>query len=256
MRSLLETQRAFQRGLLGAAAPLSALRSGRTSAQAGFDVYRNNVASNFREALRDTFPAVEQVVGAEFFAHLARHYGYEVPSISATLDDFGAGLASFLETFPGADALAYLPDLARLEWALHQVFHAADRVPLDAANLAGLDADLFSSSRLTMQPAACLIESPFPILAIWNLATADAGGVAEEVRLEQGTDHLLVLRGADRQPRIHRLGRAEFLWMSRCATGASISEALAQALECDPHFDFALALRTHLALGSFAAIGH
>lgn len=254
MHRLLDVQRAFQHGLLGGHAPLHLLRATRIDAAAGFDVYRNNVESNYREALRDTYPAIEQVVGASFFGHLACQYGRQVRSTSGTLDDFGAGLAAFISEFPGTDGLAYLPDLARLEWAVHQVFHATDSPPLAASDLAELTADEFDAARLVLNPAACLIASPFPVLAIWNLARADAGASEQHVDLAQGADHLLVMRAADMQPRVHRLPVATFTWLSHCASCTPVGEALAAALAIDEQFDFAAALRTHLALGTFTAI--
>ncbi len=253
MHSLPELQRAFQAGLFGGDAPLALLRTTRGAPSIGFDVYRNNATSNYLEALRDTYPAIEQVVGEGFFAHLAARYACDIPSVSGTLDDFGAGFAAFIADFPGLESLDYVPDLARLEWALHRVFHAADRASLDPAALSSFDADALERARLTLNPAAWLIESPYPILAIWNLAHA-AGQHAEGVDLQQGADQLLVLRAADLQPRIHRLDDATFRLLARLDSGASIGDALLDALSVDARFDFGDALRVHLELGTFAGI--
>lgn len=256
MLSLHELQRAFQRGLLGTDTPIDLLWSTRVDAATGFAVYRNNVASNFREALRDTYPALERVVGEAYFAQVAAQYGRQVPSTSGTLDDFGAGLPMFIASFPGAEQLVYLPDLARLEWALHQVFHAAQRPAIDPARLAAFSAAQLEQAHLTLNPAAALICSPYPILAIWNLACAEHEQVddAGPIDLCDGPDHLLVLRGDDMQPRIHRLDQAAFALLSGCGRGAAIGEVVADALAIDARFDFGAMLRQHFALGTFVDI--
>lgn len=256
MLSLHELQRAFQRGLLGGQAPHDLLRATRAGADTGFAVYRNNVASNYREALRDTYPALERVVGDAYFAQVVAQYGRRIASTSGTLDDFGAGMPMFIAMFPGAESLVYLPDLARLEWALHQVFHAARRPAIDPSRLAACGVEQMERAHLVLNPAACLITSRYPILAIWNLACAEheQADDAGSIDLRDGPDHLLVLRGGDMQVRVHRLGQAAFALLSSFARGAAIGEALADALAIDVQFDFSAMLREHFSLGTFVDI--
>ena len=42
----------------------------------------------------------------------------------------------FLARFPPAASLAYIADVARLEWAVNRALHAPDAAPLDVARLA------------------------------------------------------------------------------------------------------------------------
>ncbi|MEL6963263.1 MAG: DNA-binding domain-containing protein, partial [Pseudomonadota bacterium] len=50
-----------------------------------FNVYRNNVVAGMTEALRATFPAVEKLVGEDFFAASARIYIDQNPPQSPLL---------------------------------------------------------------------------------------------------------------------------------------------------------------------------
>ncbi len=85
-------------------------------ADARLRIYRNNSLLNHTGALRDSFPATLALVGEDFFESAAMRFRRAHPSASGNLQDFGADFPSFLETLPGAGALPYLGDVARLEW--------------------------------------------------------------------------------------------------------------------------------------------
>ena len=103
-----------------------ALRAGRIGSAERLAVYRHNLHSNWRAALADTHPVVERLVGPAFFGEAARRYAIAHPSASGDLNRFGAGFARFLGAYEHARDLPYLADVARLEWAWHECFHAAD----------------------------------------------------------------------------------------------------------------------------------
>jgi hypothetical protein len=254
MPSLIDIQTAFQHRLFattGDAADVHVLlRPGGAPLDERFEVYRNNALSNYRQALQDTFPALERVVGEDFFRHLATQYARAVPSTSGTLDDFGEHMHQFVATFPGASELSYLPDLARLEWALHRVFHAADRAPLAPQRLAEVPPERLGELRLAINPAARLVASRYPVLAIWQFAQ-EATPASASVDLDAGGDALLVLRDADFQPRIHRMSDGGFAVLEQLDAAATLAHALDAALAVEPAFDLGAFLGEHLALGSF-----
>jgi hypothetical protein len=108
-----------------------------------FAVYRNNVVVGLVKALRYRFPVVEKIVGEEFFAAMARVFVIEQPPRSALLTTYGDEFAAFIAAFEPARELPYLADVARLEAARTQAYHAADAAPVDAnfdltGNVAGL----------------------------------------------------------------------------------------------------------------------
>src|SRR5512143_2794599 len=106
------------------------------SGERRLQVYRNNVLLNLTEALKAVYPVTERLVGDGFFRYAAGRYIPQHPSTSGNLHDFGGYFPGFLATFEPAAELAYLPEVARLEWAYHGVFHAADPLPLDLGALA------------------------------------------------------------------------------------------------------------------------
>jgi uncharacterized protein len=256
MHSLPDIQDLFLRGLLARElVEASALfRANHIGSTERFEIYRNNVLNNFRQTLADTFPAIVQIVGDEFFRHLATQYAYHVPSMSGDLGDFGVRFPDFVAAFPGTEPLPYLQDTARLEWALDRAFHAADLAQSHGAllhlqRLASVPPDRQGELRFVLHPSAQLIASPHPILAIWQLTQEDASRDAL-VDLDTGADWLLVLRALDFQPRIHRLTRGAFSLLEEIAKGADIASAFDSAIVLEPAFDLQAVLTEHLQLGT------
>lgn len=139
-----------------------------------FSVYRNNVASSLTRALEASFPTVRKLVGSEFFAAMAVVFLRAHPPGSRMLMLYGADFPAFLETFPPVRHLGYLPDVARLDQAMRESYHAADSTALDEAAFQRLIGEDLAALRLTLAPSLRLIRSPWPIVSIWA-AQADGG---------------------------------------------------------------------------------
>ncbi len=131
-----------------------------------FDVYRNNVAVSLTEALETAFPVVRSLVGDTFFKAMAGVFlRCHLPG-DPRLALYGREMPAFLETFAPAKDLPYLPDIARLEQALRESYHAADAVPLDPAKLMALTEEDLLETSLIFAPATRLRRSKWPIHSI------------------------------------------------------------------------------------------
>ena len=105
----------------------AALQTRRTPAERGLVVYRNNVYAGLADTLGEAYPAVRRLVGEDFFRALASIYLDRHLPDSASLTLFGARFPDFIETFPPARSVPYLGDVARLERAWLEAFHAAQK---------------------------------------------------------------------------------------------------------------------------------
>lgn len=123
------TQAAFHAALWSSAPPPGLTAPDPAEVPRRLAVYRNNVRHGLIEALRRCFPAVERLVGPEFFAAMAGVFAAALPPRSPVLHDCGDMLSSFVGRFPPAAGLAWLPDVARLERLHAEVVHAADAEP-------------------------------------------------------------------------------------------------------------------------------
>src|SRR3990167_7733275 len=65
-----------------------------------FAVYRNNVTVSLIDALADTFPVVQALVGEEFFRAMARVSVRATPPRSRLMAFYGHDFADFVSAFP------------------------------------------------------------------------------------------------------------------------------------------------------------
>ena len=130
--ALLDPAQAVPEGLSdGAARP-----AGRR-----FNVYRNNVASSLTDVLHAGFPTVAKLIGEENMDGLAGLFLRAHPPETPMILEWGAALPDFIATLPQLQHLGYLPDVARLDYALRRAYHAGDADPVDPGRLGALAAD-------------------------------------------------------------------------------------------------------------------
>ena len=251
MTALLEFQRAFSASLFDRADPwpeATVVARGLT-AQRRMDVYRNNVFSSLIEALGALFPVVRELVGPGFFAYAADSHLRAAPPRHGTLIDFGTGFADFLEAFPAARDVPYLADVARLELAWHQAFHAADETPLTPDALAALPPERLPELRLRPHAACRWLRSDYPACAVWRAhQTPDASA---RVDLAAGPEHALLSR-PEAEVTVQAVEPAAWILLQSVADGAQLGAACAMVLENLPDADLQAALATLLAAGAFA----
>ena len=258
MTALSDTQHQMLgalRGTIEADAALALLQRSRgLSPTQRLQIYRNNLFESLTQALAAVFPVVAQLVGDDYFRHVSRRFIAEHPLATGSLHGFGRELPALLAGLPSAAELPYLGDVAALEWAWHEVYHEAESVPLQAAQLGEVPAAQQMDLGLAIAPAARLVASPYPVLHIWQAHQELHGAGADfSVSLDEGGVRLLVLRRA-LEIEFVLLGHAEDTWLRLLASGSTLAKATLAAFCRDPAFDLAATLGRHLALGSFAAL--
>lgn len=134
-----------------------------------FAVHRNNVVSSLIDALAQTFPVVQALVGPEFFRAMAGVFVRGFPPTSKILAFYGAGFPEFLSKFEPAKTVPYLVDVARLEMARVTAYHAADAQPLtEAAKTVALNGgDAVQNLRMIFHPSLTVFDSEFAAVSIW-----------------------------------------------------------------------------------------
>ena len=193
-----------------------------------FDVYRNNVAASLTEALRTAFPTIARLLGADNMDGLAGLYLRRHPPETPLMMHYGAALPEFIAALPQLSHLGYLPDIARLDLAMRQSYHAADASPAD---LGGLAPEALMETRLTLAPALRLLRSDWPIHAIWRFNTEPGAP-----KPEPGGQDIIILRPAyDPAPHLLPPGGAAFI--AALLHGETIAAAHAAACHEAPDFD-------------------
>jgi hypothetical protein len=236
-------QARFRAALTDPAAPLPEGLQGPGGRPAGrrFDVYRNNVAASLTEALETGFPALCNLLGAARFRALALEFLRAHPPESPVLSGYGAALPAFLERFAPLAATGYLPDVARLELALRDSYHAADATPLDPEALAALPPDQLEAARLRLAPTLRLVRSPWPVLSIHAFAT----GQSAEKPPARAEDVLITRPGFDPVPA--RLGPGGAACIAALLAGATLGAAQEAGQRAATEFDLGTVLASLLA---------
>lgn len=217
------------------------------------EIYRNNIFGNLAKALLDTYPLIEKLTGGDFAKSLMRAFILENPPREACLNRYGDGFAAFLESFAPAKDLPYLPDVARLEWAMNEAYYAPDDAPLAPAGLQSAPPGTLADVALPPRSSVRLLESRWPLLTIRDFCLKEDRNEEETLDLALGGCRVMIYRPvlvADIVP----LAPAEYAFLQAVKAGNVLGDALASVLKRFPGFDFQGFLQKHLALETFAAL--
>ncbi len=246
------TQAEFARALLDAerAVPSSLGSHNSSSPFKRFSVYRNNVIVGLTEAVRSGFPAVERIVGEEFFKAMVRRYVVAHPPRSPLLLNFGDDFADFIESFEPTAELRYLADVARLEFLRRRAYHAADADPVAPERFAAVPPEGLAGATFVLHPSAHILRSRYPVATIWQMNS----GAAEPAPVDETvSEDVLVLRvGYDVVVRSLLPGQAILIeaLQSGCPLGEAVNAALSEA----PAFDLSAGLAMLIGLGAIIDI--
>lgn len=230
MTALLELQSGMRRAILDGntqSAVIGSLAVKGGNAQARFGIYRNNTFISLTEALKAIYPVVVRLVDARFFGYLAHEFIKAKPPREARLAVYGRDFAKFIARFPACQGLPYLPDVARLEWAVNQAVCSGERLALGASALACVPGPFIAESHLVLQPSVRFAVSRWPVLDIWRTNQFDADE-NEVVDLTDGPQRVMICRRGGRAM-LHRLTPAAFAFRRAIVRGDTIGQAARRA---------------------------
>ena len=243
MPALRKLQRNFAQALRVPQATIIESHLSCAHASERIQLYRLTVAGILGKALESVYPVCVRLVGTRCFDSLARHYLRGTPSRSGDLHDMGGPFADFLANTSLAADLPYLSEMARLEWAYHRVFHAADSPALDTQRLSEIDPAHCGALVFKLAPACGLLEASYPIHLIWAANQPDQDG---SLSITQTATHLLIQRRANRIELLP-LSRDEYMFLHSLQTGQPLATAVAAALAADDQFNPNDTLLRHVA---------
>src|SRR5262249_54074563 len=186
-----------------------------------------------------------RLVHEQFFRYAADQYVRAYPPSGPCLFEYGNSFPTFLADFEPCKHLPYLPDVARLEWALNCATHAEESSALDGSALLRLPTEDLPRLTLRLQPSLALLSSPWPIDQIWhvNQPGADSNALVD---LASGGVYLEVRQSEDDSV-FRALDPATHAFRDALSGGACLAEAADIAFEMDGVFDLPQALRNLFA---------
>ncbi|MFT5162283.1 MAG: hypothetical protein ACI9FJ_000851 [Alteromonadaceae bacterium] len=223
--SLAELQQAFMAELSGQ--PNDAFRAvvkdnllaGKMNKATRIDIYHRNHIGARVSGLGNVYPVCQQILGEDAFAHLADVYVASFNSSHWDLnyhgEDFDQFLAEKIQQIASLDALFYLADLARLEWAFHVCYFAPANQP---CKVESQDPDKL---HFVGDSSVKLLSSELPIFQIWYNNRQDKGD--EGVEDTQAVYYHLVYR-EDLIPQVYNLSATQYALITDCIAGKTLAE--------------------------------
>lgn len=231
-----------------------------TSTLRGLRAYRANAQELCVRALQTCYPTLQQLLGKQNFAHLAQDFWRARPPVRGDLVQWGAELSVCICRVPQLQALLqehpFLPDVARVEWALHVAATASDAA-LDAKSFEWLTSHDPAELRLHVSPACAVLRSAYPVVAVVQLHDAHSSDVHEAARWAmasgQAQNALIWHRGF--RPMLEAADAACIALIETTLQGQSLAAAVDAALAQAPDFDFSAWLGAGVQSGLLIGCG-
>ncbi len=219
---------------------------------ARFAVHRHTCRSGLINALRTAYPSVVTAVGDAYFDALAAEFIQASPPSSPVLQEYSPAFPDFVGHFPPLAEWPWLSDVARIDWARREAFHAADADALSAAHLQSWPVETLMRASLGLHPSLYTLTSSNPAWSLWHCLQSSGQSLAEDGwraeslqvwRIENGV-HMRLLRAGDVTLR------------RGLADGLTLVDALQAACTLDLGFEASAALATLIGDGLIVAVTH
>lgn len=206
-----------------------------------FNIYRQTIFENMRNALQITFPGIWNLLGEECANNLAFAYCVHEKNLpkSGCLDDFGAEFPDFLLTIQQLQTVPYLRDYAYYEWLKHNAYGAREAAHFSILELQNIPEAEIDNIKLVFIPACFLFVSQFPIDAIEKIATGEGN---QMVTLSEDLIFYGVITRT--QSVVHTLWIDEILWrfIKHLSGGYCLSDSAKHAQDLNENFNLAGAI--------------
>lgn len=253
MSSLRELQHAFVMALAGERSfpPVAAAMVPGRMARRSLALYRRLIRNNYVHTLTITYPVLRRFVGNVHFRTLARGYIRHSPSTSGDLFLYGCHFPAFLSELQLSPLLI---ELARLEWACHEVHQAADALPLSQEQFEALASADPSDVTFRLNAAVRLLRFSLPIHRVWLALQPDAPtDIGVDLPLPEEETCVVVTRTGGRI-RVETRADLDYRLVEAMADRKTVAEIEQTATQCDPRFDFNRFLASVLDLGLLGSI--
>jgi hypothetical protein len=181
---------------------------------------------------------------------MARFHVRTTPPTSPLLLDYGRAFPAFIEAYDYAKPLPWLADVARIERAWLDAYHAADAAPLTAAALAAIPSDRLADAILIPHPATRIVRSEFSALTIF----AAHRDTAQASRIDAVEPEDALITRPDLDVVVRHLPPGGAVFLAGLMSGRTLGEAAAAALDDAPTFDIAANVAGLIEAGAFTSM--
>jgi len=214
----------------------------------GLMAYQANGHALAVRALGASYPVLVQLLGEDSFASLARAFWHAQPPVKGDVTQWGEALPAFLAGSSQLQDEPYLPDVARVEWALHRCANAAD-AQADASTFPLLmerDPDRLA---LELAPGCALVQSVWPVASVMTAhleANPDFATVGR--RLGEGVAETALVWREGLRACVRETWPGEAELLATLLGGQALGPALDRAVELEFNAWLPMAVHTGLLL--------
>jgi hypothetical protein len=141
--------------------------------------HANTISHARLVALEETFPLTRAQIGDAAFNQLSRDYVETAPARAMDSNRIGHNFSEFLRDFPVNAAIA---QLAAIEWAWLESYHAADAAPLSMADLGGIDEAALLAIGVAPHPSVRVTPITAPLASVLEELAAQTPDAVLTVR--------------------------------------------------------------------------
>ena len=237
--------------------PAAGIRAASAAdARQRFAVHRNTFAVTLIDALAESFPVTQAIVGVDFFREMARARVFADPPRTAILVEYAQAFPPFVRAYSPAASLPYLAEVAQVEALRIRAFHAADAKPLATSEYRDLASDppRLIASRVGLHPAAHWLRCQHAVYSLWVAHQGPTGGYLGELPGvdPDASEDVLVVR-PEFAVSVHRLPGGGLEFLDALRDGRTLGEAFALVdacgLETDPAALFSMLVEHGLVIG-------
>ncbi len=203
------------------------LRDERLSAHGRIGIYANAYFFRLLDCLREEFPATLAVVGPDNFAALVRDYLLQYPPSEPSINHAGRYLAEYLRNHRLVRQWPFIAELARLERAILDVFHAADAPTLSVEGLRMITPQQWPELELRAHPAVKIVHGKWRVADL--LSAVESGDEWSEPAHESA---VMIVWEQNAQVRYRDLEEAEARALGLVLEGATFA-AICEAITTD-----------------------
>ena len=226
----------------------------------GLRAYRANAQAQCEISLQAVYPILQQLLGEENFMRLAQDFWADMPPTRGDLAQWGGDLAAYLAQVPQLQELLqdcpFLPDVARLEYALHGAATATDAM-LDLQSFELFAQEDPSDLGLHLSPGCAVLRSAYPVVSIMQLHDAKFSDGHEAARwaIAEGVAQNALIWRRGFRPVFEAIDAAPAALMEATLQGQSVAFALDAALHQAGDFDLQAWLAASVQSGLLIGCG-
>lgn len=240
----------FHAALLHAdAAPPAGVHPAAQAAER-FAVHQHTSRGGLVAALRSAYPAIVVALGDEYFDALAVEFMRDSPPSSPVLQEYSPQFAGFLEGFAPLAQWAWLGDVARIDWARREAYHAADAEPMSAWQLRVWPPEALLQASLQLHPSLRTLDSAHPAWSLWQRQQQPLDPASGDTWQPQSIQVWRV--GGHVHQRL--LGAGEAALRHALANARTLGQAMHRAQASDPEFNASTAFATLVGDGLVIAV--